>query len=126
MGFHLVIKLHTKYETLRDICEWILAILKTSFRGFIGDFESLDVVVIINFCLLQMASSHRTYNAAEAARYILEGDGSELDRTDSDIEIVVNWGMFTNWVQLVSLSEKIPMTADANNNNSREPGNVFA
>ena len=37
-----------------------------------------------------MASSHRTYTAAEAARYILEGDGSELDRTDSDIEIVVN------------------------------------
>ena len=32
MGFHLAIKLHTKYET---ICEWILAILKTSFRGLI-------------------------------------------------------------------------------------------
>ena len=48
-----------------------------------------------------MVFSRRTYTAAEAARYILEGDGSELDRTDSDIEIVVKRGMFTNSVQLV-------------------------
>ena len=59
-------------------------------RVYQRDFESLDVVVIINFWLLQMASSHRTYTAAEAARYILEGDGGELYRTDSDIEIVIN------------------------------------
>ena len=59
-------------------------------RAYYRDFESLDVVVIIIFLLLQMASSRRTYTAAEAARYILEGDGSELDRTHSDIEIVVN------------------------------------
>ena len=45
---------------------------------------------VINVWLLQMASSRRTYTAAEAARYILEGGGSELDRTDSDIEIVVS------------------------------------
>ena len=25
MGFHLAIKLNTKYETLREMCEWILA-----------------------------------------------------------------------------------------------------
>ena len=36
-----------------------------------------------------MASNRRTYTAAQAARHILEGDGSELDRTDSDIEIEV-------------------------------------
>ena len=36
-----------------------------------------------------MASSRRTYTAAEAARNILEGDGSELDQIDSDIEIEV-------------------------------------
>ena len=59
-------------------------------RVYRRDFESLDVVEIINLWLLQMASSRRTYTAAEAARYILEEDGSELDRTDSDIEIVVN------------------------------------
>ena len=70
-------------------------------RVYQRDFESLEVVVIINFWLLQMASRRRTCTAAEAARYILEADGSELDRTDSDIEIVVNRGMFTNWVQLV-------------------------
>ena len=58
-------------------------------RVYQRDFESLDVVVIINFWLLQMESSRRTYTAAEAARYILEGDGSELDRNDSDIDIVV-------------------------------------
>ena len=58
-------------------------------RVFQRDFESLAIVVIINFCLLQMASSRRTYTAAEAARNILEGDGSELDRIDSDIEIEV-------------------------------------
>ena len=58
-------------------------------RVYRRDFESLDVVVIINFWLLQMASSRRTYTAAVAARYILEGDRSELHRTDSDIEIVV-------------------------------------
>ena len=62
-------------------------------RVYQKDFESLDVVVIINFWLLQMASSRRTYTVAETPRYILEGDGSELDRTDSDIEIVVNWGL---------------------------------
>ena len=39
-----------------------------------------------------MASSHDTYTAPEAARYILEGDGCELDRTDSDIEIEVQIG----------------------------------
>ena len=59
-------------------------------RVYQRDFESLEVVVIINFWLLQMASRRRTYTAAEATRYILEADGSELDRTDSDIEIVVN------------------------------------
>ena len=58
-------------------------------RVFERDFESLVVVVIINFWLLQMASSRRTYTAAEVARHILEGDGSELDRTDSDIEIEI-------------------------------------
>ena len=62
-------------------------------RVYQKDFESLDVVVIINFWLLQMASSRRTYTVAETLRYILERDGSELDRTDSDIEIVVNWGL---------------------------------
>ena len=36
-----------------------------------------------------MASSRRTYTAAEAAIHFLEGDGSELDRIDSDIEIEV-------------------------------------
>ena len=81
---------------------------------FQRDFESLFVVVIINFWLLQMASSRRTYAAAEAARHILEGDGSELDRIDVDLEIEV----FTHFF-LFSLSEKVPMTADANNNKSR-------
>ena len=56
---------------------------------FQRDFESLDVVIIIIFWLLQMASSRRTYTAAEAARHILEGDGSELDRIDVDLEIGV-------------------------------------
>ena len=56
-------------------------------RVFQRDFESLVVVVIINFWLLQMASSRRAYTAAEAARHILEGDGSELDRIDVDLEI---------------------------------------
>ena len=36
-----------------------------------------------------MASSRRTYTAAEAARHILEEDGSELDRIDVDLEIEV-------------------------------------
>ena len=58
-------------------------------RGFQRDFESLVVVVIINFWLLQMASSRRTDTATEAARHILEGDGSELDRIDVDLEIEV-------------------------------------
>ena len=72
-----------------------------------------------------MASSRRTYTAAEAARHILEGDGSELDRIDVDFEIEVCLQILLG---SVSLSEKIPMTADANNNNSRGrlPGNVFA
>ena len=56
-------------------------------RVFQRDFESLVVVVIINFWLLQMASIHRTYTAAEAARHILDGDGCELDRIDVDLEI---------------------------------------
>ena len=56
---------------------------------FQRDFESLFVVVIINFWLLQMASSRRTYTAAEAARHILEGDGCKLDRIDADLEIEV-------------------------------------
>ena len=55
-------------------------------RVFQRDFESLVVVVIINFWLLQMASSRRTYTAAEAARHILEGDGCERDRIDVDLE----------------------------------------
>ena len=82
MGFHLAVKLNTKYETLHmyGYFENIFA------RAFQRDFESLVVVVIINLWLLQMASSRRTYTAAEAARHILEGDGSELDRIDSDIE----------------------------------------
>ena len=36
-----------------------------------------------------MASTHRTYTAAEATRHILEGDGCELDRIDVDLEIEV-------------------------------------
>ena len=63
-----------------------------------------------------MASIRRTYTAAEAARHILEEDGSELDRIDFDIEIEYVYKLGS-----VSLSEKIPMTADANNNNSRAP-----
>ena len=58
-------------------------------RVFQRDFESLVVVVIINFWLLLIASSRRTYTATEAARYIFEGDGSELHRIDIDLEIEV-------------------------------------
>ena len=54
-------------------------------RVFQRDFESLVVVVIIKFLILQMASCRRTYTAAEAARHIIEGDGSERDRIDFDI-----------------------------------------
>ena len=63
-------------------------------------------------------SSH--FTAAEAARYILEGDGSELDLTDSGPR---NCGKLRYVYKLgsVSLSGKIPMTADANNNNCRVP-----
>ena len=78
-------------------------------RVFQRDFESLFVAVIINLWLLLMASSRRrTYIVAEAARHILEGDGCELDWIDVDIHILFCY-----------LSEKIPMTANANNNNSR-------
>ena len=56
---------------------------------FQRDFESLVLIVIIIFWLLQMASSRRTYTAGEAARHILEGDGSELNRIDVDLEIKV-------------------------------------
>ena len=61
-------------------------------------------------------SSH--FTAAEAARYLLEGDGSELDMTDSGPR---NCGKLRYVYKLgsVSLSGKIPMTADANNNNRR-------
>ena len=60
------------------------------------------------------------FTAAEAARYILEGDGGELDMTDSGPR---NCGKLRYVYKLgsVSLSGKIPMTADANNNNSRVP-----
>ena len=58
-------------------------------RVFQRDFESLVVVVIIKFGILQMASCSRTYTAAEAARHILEVDGSELDRIDFDLRIEV-------------------------------------
>ena len=47
-------------------------------------FYPSTVVVIINFWLLLMASSRRTYTATEAARHILEGDGCELHRIDVD------------------------------------------
>ena len=59
-----------------------------------------------------MAPSRRTYTAAEAARYILEGDGS--DRNCGKLRYVYKLGS-------VSLSGKILMTADANNNNCRVP-----
>ena len=84
-------------------------------RVFQRDFESLVVVVIINVWLLLIASSRRTYTATEAARHILEGDGCELHRIDVDLEIEVCIHIFFS----VSLSEKIPMTDDANNNNCR-------
>ena len=56
-------------------------------RVFQRDSESLVVVVIFNFWLLQIASSRRTYTATEAARHILEGDGCELHRIDVDLEM---------------------------------------
>ena len=58
-------------------------------RDFQQDFESSVVVVIINFWLLQMASSRRTYAAAEAVRHVFEGGGCKLDRSDVDLEIEV-------------------------------------
>ena len=66
MGFHLAIKLHTKYETLRDMRVNSGYSENIFPRVYHRDFESLDVVVIINFWLLQMASSRRTNTAAEA------------------------------------------------------------
>ena len=63
-----------------------------------------------------MASNRRTYTAAEAAIHILEGDESELDRIDVDLVLELR---YVYKLGSVSLSEKIPMTADANNNNSR-------
>ena len=58
-------------------------------RVFQRDFESLAVVVIINFWLLLMASSRRTDTATEAARHTFEADGCELHRIDVDLEIEV-------------------------------------
>ena len=56
-------------------------------RVFQRDFESLVVVVVLNFWLLLIASSRRTYTATEAARQIFEF--SELHRIDVDLEIEV-------------------------------------
>ena len=55
-------------------------------RVFQRDFESLVVVVIINFWLLLIVS---TYTATETARHIFEEDGCELHRIDVDLEIEV-------------------------------------